>query len=353
MKSSYAAEPIQTDDLEFIEFADADVTGLETALTRLGFVCVADHKHKNVRLYRQNDVNFIVNGETPSLASEYAARHGPSSNALAFRVPDVAEALQRAEALGLDIVESTAGPMELNIPAVRGIDDALIYLVDRYGTPSIYDIDFTFRDDTDHAPRGWLSAVDHITQNVAKGELSRYVDFYERAFDFRPLQTFDIRGHHTGLASVALISACGKIKIPINEPTDAKSQIAEFLEAHHGGGVQHIALSTADIFSAVRACRQRGTQFQSTPATYYRELPGRNIGHSEDIAKLQELNVLIDGNPQDGVLLQIFTRDMIGPVFFELIQRKGNRGFGEGNFQALFESIEREQAKRGYFDEAV
>ena len=346
-------DTIQTEGLEFIEFTATKSCDLEDALTCLGFVCVADHRHKDVRLYRQNDINFIVNAESQSFASAYASKHGPSSNAMAFRVPDIEHALECARRQNLDIVESTAGPMELNIPAIKGVGDSLIYLVDRYGPDSIYDVDFSYRYQVATKPGGSLTHVDHVTQNVGEGELKPAVDFYKRVFGFRELQTFDIHGKHSGLFSVALISACGKIKIPVNEPTDPKSQIAEFIDIHHGGGVQHVALHTEDIFRAVKTCTKRGTVFQPTPATYYKNLEKRNIGHEEVVENLERLNILIDGNPNDGVLLQIFTQDMIGPVFFELIQRKGNTGFGEGNFQALFESIEREQEERGHFSELV
>ena len=344
---------IQTEGLEFIEFTATNARDLEEALICLGFVCVADHRHKDVRLYRQNYINFIVNGESQSFASAYASKHGPSSNAMAFRVPDIEHALECARQQKLEIVQSTAGPMELNIPAIKGVGDSLIYLVDRYGSESIYDVDFSYRYQVASKPGGSLTRIDHVTQNVNAGELEKAVDFYKRIFGFRELQTFDIHGKHSGLASVALISSCGNIKIPINEPTDPKSQIAEFIDIHHGGGVQHIALHTDDIFRAVETCTKRGTVFQPTPSTYYKNLEQRKIGHKEVVDNLERLNILIDGNPNDGVLLQIFTQDMIGPVFFELIQRKGNKGFGEGNFQALFESIEREQEERGHFSEVV
>ena len=344
---------IQTEGLEFIEFTGKNARDLEDALSCLGFVCVADHRHKDVRLYRQNDINFIVNAESESFASDYASEHGPSSNAMAFRVPDIGHALECARRHDLEVVESTAGPMELNIPAIKGVGGSLIYLVDRYGSDSIYDVDFAYRYSVATKPGGSLTHVDHVTQNVSGGQLKPTVDFYKQVFGFRELQTFDIHGKHSGLFSVALVSACGNIKIPINEPTDAKSQIAEFIDVHHGGGVQHIALNTDDIFRAVETCTKRGTVFQPTPSTYYKNLEQRNIGHQEIVENLERLNILIDGSPNDGVLLQIFTQDMIGPVFFELIQRKGNTGFGEGNFQALFESIEREQEERGYFSEVV
>ena len=353
LSTKQAVHAIQTDGLEFIEFTSSAPNTLEQALVQLGFTCVADHRHKDVRLYRQNDINFILNAEPHSQASQFAQRHGPSSNALAFRVPNIQQALDCASRLNLEIVESTAGPMELNIPAVRGVGDSLIYLVDRYGSESIYAIDFHFRESVERNPTGCFENIDHVTQNVRKGQLENQVVFYKRVFGFRELQTFDIRGAHTGLASVALVSACGKIKLPVNEPTDSKSQIAEFIETHHGGGVQHIAMHTNDIFEAVTACRERGTQFQSTPSNYYKGLKARHLAQYEDVARLEKHHILIDGSLNDGVLLQIFTQDMIGPVFFEVIQRKGNQGFGEGNFQALFESIERDQVKRGVFDEAV
>ena len=344
---------ILTDGLEFLEFTAPNSHEVEASLVRLGFSCIADHRHKDVRLYRQNEINLIVNAEPQSFASVYAREHGPSSNAMAFRVPDVSAALECARRHNLEIVESTAGPMELNIPAIKGVGGSLIYLVERYGFESIYDVDFRYRYHVASKPTGFLTHIDHVTQNVTQGDLTSSVDFYKRVFGFRELQTFDIHGKHTGLASVALVSACGKIKIPINEPTDPQSQIAEFIDVHHGGGVQHIALHTHDIYAAIASAKRRGTVFQETPATYYDNLKNRCIDHNEEVEKLKRLNVLIDGGADTGVLLQIFTQEMIGPVFFELIQRKGNTGFGEGNFQALFESIEREQEQRGYFRERV
>lgn len=344
---------ICTDGLEFVEFTATDIQSLEHSLTQLGFHCVADHRHKDVRLYRQNEINFIVNAEAESLASQYAENHGPSSNALAFRVNNVNEALAIAKRQNLNIIESTAGPMELTIPAIRYGEDSLIYLVDRYGAESIYDIDFVYRNTAERYPKGLFTHVDHVTQNVRQGELQTHVDFYRTAFAFHKLQTFDIRGKHSGLASEALISKCGKIKIPINEPTDRNSQIAEFIADHRGNGVQHIALATSDIYQAVRTCLRRQIAFQSTPASYYESIAERVGAHNEDLSKLKRLNILIDGDARAGILLQIFTQIMIGSLFFEIIQRKGNNGFGEGNFQALFESIEREQAERGYFNEAI
>ena len=345
--------PISTDGLEFVEFTALQPSSLEQSLLQLGFACIADHRHKDVRLYRQNDINFIVNAEADSIASRYAFNHGPSSNAMAFRVSNVSAAVEAAKRLNLTVIESTAGPMELTIPAIQYGEDGLIYLVDRYGTDSIYDIDFVYRNHVDRRPKGSFTHIDHVTLNVRQGELQNHVDFYRSVFGFQKLQTFAIRGMHTGLASEALISRCGKIIIPINEPTDSKSQIAEFIHEHSGNGVQHIALQTPNIYQAVRACLEREIAFQSTPSAYYDSVAARVGSHNEDLETLKELNILIDGNARSGILLQIFTEVMIGPLFFEIIQRKGNSGFGEGNFQALFESIEREQAERGLFDEAI
>lgn len=344
---------ITTDGIEFIEFTAPESKTLENALCSLGFTHIATHVHKDVELYRQNHINFIVNAEHRGQAGMHSLVHGPSSNAMAFRVPSVTEALDTAQRLDLQIVESTAGPMELNIPAIRTPEGSLIYLVDRYGAQSIYDIDFDFDRIGTHTPSGLLFKIDHVTKNVPKGTLNDHVEFYKRTFGFREIQSFQIKGKQTGLASIALTSPCGKIKLPINEPSDNKSQIEEFLRTHNGSGVQHIALSTPDIYQAVNRCTEWGTRFQSTPSCYYDDLPRREVPHYEDVHKLKELQILVDGSRESGVLLQIFTQDMVGPLFFEIIQRKGNQGFGEGNFQALFESIERDQVRRGYLDEVI
>ena len=347
------AKPIQTSGLEFIEFAAPNSHLVEQSLLQLGFVHVADHRHKNVRLYRQNDINFIINAEPVGQAKQFAELHGPTSNAIGFKVADIQETLQRATALDLEVVASGAGPMELNIPAVKTEFNTLIYLIEHPSKHSIYDIDFSFRSNLLRKPRGPLNSVDHVTYNVQQGQLESQVLFFKRNFGFSELQTFQIQGQFTGLNSVALISQCGKIRLPINEPSDPKSQIAEYLHAHNGSGIQHIALGTRDIFEAVDYCRKLGTDFQTTPDSYYDQLLDRDRYFGEIQSRLHQKQVLIDGSLDRGLLMQIFTKEMIGPMFFELIQREGNMGFGEGNFQALFESIEREQEQRGYFDEAV
>jgi 4-hydroxyphenylpyruvate dioxygenase len=240
--------------------------------------------------------------------------------------------------------------MELNIPAIEGIGGSLIYLVDRYGEHSIYDVDFVPIPGADAQAKGMgLVCVDHLTHNVHQGRMTQWASFYEKLFNFREIRYFDIEGKLTGLRSKAMTSPCGKIRIPINESADDKSQIAEYLEAYHGEGIQHIALGTSDIYASVAALRRRGVPFQTVPDTYYEAVDARLPGHGEDLKRLAEERILIDGAPTKGggLLLQIFTQTVIGPIFFEIIERKGNEGFGEGNFQALFESIELDQIRRG------
>jgi 4-hydroxyphenylpyruvate dioxygenase len=345
--------PLGTDGFEFVEYAAPDPAALGALFERLGFVAVAKHRSKNVLLYRQGEINFIVNAEPGSFAQAFARVHGPSICAIAFRVRDAGHAYRSATASGAWGVEGHPGPMELNIPALKGIGDSLIYLVDRYpgnGTGvSIYDVDFVPLAGADQHPRGaGLTYIDHLTHNVHRGRMEEWAGFYERLFNFRELRYFDIEGKLTGLKSKAMVSPCGKIRIPINESADDKSQIQEYLVAYHGEGIQHVALGTGDIYATVEAMRARGVAFQDTPDTYYDLLTTRLPNHKEDTARLKADRILVDGAPaKDQMLLQIFTTTLIGPIFFEIIQRKGNQGFGEGNFRALFESIELDQIRRG------
>ncbi|MFN3400611.1 MAG: 4-hydroxyphenylpyruvate dioxygenase, partial [Ferrovibrio sp.] len=271
--------------------------------------------------------------------------------AMAFRVKDAPKAYKRAVELGAWGVENQAGPMELNIPAIKGIGDSLIYLVDRYGERgTIYDVDFVPIEGVERNPKGvGLTYIDHLTHNVHRGRMGEWAEFYERLFNFREIKYFDIEGKLTGLKSKAMTSPCGKIRIPINESSDDKSQIAEYLNAYHGEGIQHVAMGTDDIYSTVSQLRGRDLPFQSTNDTYFDQIDERLPGHGEDVARLKELQILIDGAPTkgQGLLLQIFTENAIGPIFYEIIQRKGNDGFGEGNFKALFESSELDQIRRG------
>ena len=357
---SAAANPMRTDGFEFVEYAAPDPELLRRLFESMGLPAVARHRSKNVTLHNQGDINFIINAERDSFAQRFARAHGPCACAMAFRVADARFALSRALELGAKPGPVTAGPMELNIPSIEGIGGSLIYLVDRYGERTIYDVDFVpVAASAGAANAGAASAaaggaepvgltcIDHLTHNVRRGNMDLWAGFYEKLFNFREIRYFSIEGKQTGLFSRALTSPCGKIRIPINESQDDKSQIEEYLNEYKGEGIQHIALGTDDIYRTVDALRRRGVEFQDTPATYYEGIDARVGGHSEPLSELKRRSVLIDGNAASGILLQIFTKNAIGPIFFEIIQRKGNEGFGEGNFQALFESIELDQKRRG------
>ena len=343
--------PMGTDGFEFVEYTARDTAALGALFEQMGFSAVARHRSKNVTLYRQGDVNFIVNAEPESFAQSFARIHGPSVCAIAFRVRDAARGYRRAVDLGAWGVQGKIGPMELNIPAIKGIGDSLIYLVDRYGPAgSIYDVDFVPIPGADPSPRGvGLTGIDHLTHNVHRGRMAEWAEFYERLFNFREIRYFDIEGRLTGLKSKAMTSPCGKIRIPINESADDRSQIAEYLAAYRGEGIQHIALATRDIHESVEALRAEGVAFQTVPDTYSEAVDVRLPDHGEDLPRLARNRIRVDGapTPDGGRLLQIFTDTVIGPIFFEIIQRKGDEGFGEGNFRALFESIELDQIRRG------
>jgi 4-hydroxyphenylpyruvate dioxygenase len=343
--------PMGTDGFEFVEYTAPDPAALAAVFERMGFTAVARHRSKRVTLYRQGDVNFVVNAEPESFAQSFARLHGPSICAIAFRVRDAAAAHKRAIELGAKSVEARIGPMELNIPAIEGIGGSLIYLVDRYAARgTIYDVDFVPLPGVEQNPQGvGLAAIDHLTHNVHQGRMDVWAGFYERLFNFRQIRYFDIEGKLTGIRSRAMTSPDGKIRIPINESGGVPGrvdQIEEYLQAYHGEGIQHIALSARDIYQTVETLRAKGVAFLDTPDTYYDLVDKRLPGHGEDLARLRRDKILIDGGA-DGLLLQIFTETAIGPVFYEIIERKGDDGFGEGNFKALFESIELDQMQRG------
>ena len=355
--------PMGTDGFEFIEYAAPDPAALGQLFETLGFRAIAKHRTKNVFLYRQGEVNFVINAEPDSFAQRFARLHGPSVCAMAFRVKDAKLAYERALSLGAWGFDNKTGPMELNVPAIKGIGDSLIYFVDRWhgkdgaqpgaiGNISIWDVDFVPMDGAEAAVTGHgLTYIDHLTHNVHRGRMKEWAEFYERLFNFKEVRYFDIEGKLTGLKSKAMTSPCGKIRIPINESSDDKSQIAEYLDLYHGEGIQHIALGTDDIYRTVEGMKDAGVSFQDTIETYYDLVDKRLPRHGENIAELRRLRILIDGATHQGapneLLLQIFTQTVIGPIFFELIQRKGDQGFGEGNFRALFESIELDQIRRG------
>ncbi len=343
--------PIGTQGFEFIEYTAEDTAALGRLFEQLGFRAVGRHRSKDVTHYRQNDINFIVNAEPESFAQSFARVHGPSVCAVGFRVADAVKAFDQLVELGAKPYHGRVGPMELNIPAIHGIGDSLIYLVDRHRGVSIYDVDFEPIEHKGPAPGdAGLTYIDHLTHNVYQGRMDLWSGFYEKLFNFKEIRFFDIEGKLTGLRSRAMTSPCGKIRIPVNESADDKSQIAEYLEAYQGEGIQHIALGTEDIYATVEHLKGLGLVFMDPPPdTYYEAVDKRLPGHGEDLARLRENGILVDGAPGEdgGLLLQIFTATVIGPIFFEIIQRKGDEGFGEGNFRALFESIEEDQIKRG------
>ena len=339
---------------EFVEFASPQPNVLEPVFESMGFSKIAKHRSKDVVLYRQGDINFIVNNEPRSLASYFAAEHGPSACGMAFRVKNAHQAYARALELGAQPLEIPTGPMELHLPAIKGIGGAPLYLIDRYEEgKSIYDIDFEFFDGVDRHPQGaGLKLIDHLTHNVYRGRMSYWAAFYEKLFNFREIRYFDIKGEYTGLTSKAMTAPDGMIRIPLNEESSRGSgQIEEFLMQFNGEGIQHIALYTDNLITTLDKLRAAGVPMMTAPpATYYEMLEGRLPGHGEPTAELQSRGILLDGTTGENgqrLLLQIFSNTVLGPVFFEFIQRKGDDGFGEGNFKALFESIERDQVRRG------
>ncbi len=342
--------PLGLDGFEFVEFTGPDPLALAGLFETMGFTHLGDHRSKNVRRYQQGDINFILNMDGTGQAADFRAAHGPSANAMAFRVHDAAKALEKAVKRGAIAVNGPVGPMELNIPAIEGIGGSNLYLVDRYGAQEIYDVDFRPVEGSTRDQRSTgLHTLDHLTHNVHRGRMDHWASFYETVFNFREIRYFDIEGQATALLSKAMTGPDDKIRIPLNESQDENSQIEEFLREYKGEGIQHLALATDDIFDTVDRLRANGVRFQQTPDSYYDGIDARVPGHGHDIARMRERGILIDGSPEtgDGILLQIFTENMVGPIFFEIIQRKGNQGFGEGNFKALFESIERDQIRRG------
>ena len=346
--------PLGLDGFEFIEFSAPEKGLLEPVFERMGFNRIARHRSKDVDLWRQGEINLIANYEPKSPAAYFAAEHGPSACGMAFRVKNARVAYDAAIARGAEPVETRTGPMELRLPAIRGIGGAMIYLVDRYGDAlSIYDIDFDYLPGVDRNPVGaGFKIIDHLTHNVYGGRMAHWGSFYERVFNFREIRYFDIKGEYTGLTSRAMTAPDGKIRIPLNEEGKAGGgQIVEYLRAYNGEGIQHIAFSCDDLPACWDRLKALGTPFAPPPPkAYYDMLEERLPGHGESVDALQSRGIMLDGSTEDGdprLLLQIFSQTMIGPVFFEFIQRKKDEGFGEGNFTALFKSIEREQIERG------
>lgn len=349
--------PIGLDGFEFVEFSAPDKGVLEPVFTAMGFTMIARHRSKDVQLWRQGGINLIANYQPRSPAAYFASEHGPSACGMGWRVKDATKAYEIAIERGAEPVDVQTGPMELRLPAIRGIGGSIIYLIDRYenerGGLSIYDIDFVYEAGVDRHPVGaGLQVIDHLTHNVYGGRMAHWAGFYERVFGFREIRYFDIKGEYTGLTSKAMTAPDGKIRIPLNEEGKAGGgQIDEFLRAYNGEGIQHIAFLCNDLIATWDRLKALGTPFMTPPpGTYYDMLDERLRGHGEPVEELQARGILLDGSTEEGdprLLLQIFSETVIGPVFFEFIQRKRDEGFGEGNFTALFESIERDQLRRG------
>lgn len=339
--------PLGVEQFEFIEFAAPEPALLHNLFQQLGFTAVARHKSQPVTLYRQGGINFLVNESSNSFASDFAAAHGPCCTGFAMRVTDPKAAHDAVRAKGAKDIENKPDTLPLDVPCIEGIGGSVLYL-----TSGEEDVDrhFDFDPAVDRHPEGVsMNFIDHLTHNVYNGNMGQWASFYEDLFGFFEVKYFDIKGKSTGLKSKAMTSPTTKIAIPINESEDPRSQINEYLDEYKGEGVQHIALYTDRIYETVEALREKGVEFLDTPDTYYDVIDERIPNHGEDVERMRRNKILIDADPNDASkqLLQIFTQTNIGPIFFEIIQRKGNEGFGEGNFTALFEAIERDQEKRG------
>lgn len=332
--------------IEFVEFSAKESKNLDRLFTDFGFTYVQNHKEKNLFLYRQNQINFILNTERNSFGSQFSEKHGPSISAMGWRFENAKTAYELALKRG-------AKPCEKNdygIPAVYGIGDSLIYFVDSEVLAGDYSqLGFVKRQDIKEVPEKGFQCIDHLTNNVQKGTMKEWADFYKNIFEFTEVRYFDIKGQKTGLTSYALRSADRSFCIPINEASEKKSQINEYLEEYHGPGIQHLAFLTHDILKSLKALEGSQIQMLDIKPDYYKEAFQRVPKVKEDKAEIQKRSVLVDGD-EKGYLLQIFTKNIVGPIFVEIIQRNNHLSFGEGNFQALFDSIERDQMKRGVFD---
>ncbi len=340
--------PAGTDGFDFLEFTTNNPTSLIAQFEAMGFVPVAKHKTHDVIIYQQNDIRFFINITKNSLATQFAGLHGASVSAMGFRVKDAKYAHQHALAYGATPYQHITDTQVYDMPAIYGVGNSLIYFVDYKNTIPNYSHEFSTINSQPNKGHG-LTYIDHVTHNLHRGNMEEWADFYSRLFNFREVRYFDIEGKMTGLKSKAMASPCGKIRIPLNESSDDKSQIEEFLKDFNGEGIQHIALGTDNIFSSVEQLHNKKIKFLDTPDTYYELIEKRLPKHGEPLDQLKKNKILIDGETKQmkKLLLQIFTEPMLGPVFFEIIQRKGDEGFGEGNFRALFESIELDQIRRG------
>jgi 4-hydroxyphenylpyruvate dioxygenase len=356
-QSGMAENPAGTDGFGFVEFASADPGALRALFRKMGFARVARHKTREIDLYRQGDIDFLLNADPGTFGGRFAALHGPCAPSMAWRVANAERAFAHAVAHGALPYRADMGARCLDVPAIVGIGGSLLSFVDRHGPrKSAYQDEYDWVAEPDPRPAGvGLEVIDHLTHNVYRGDMDRWYAFYHDIFGFRQIRYFDIAGKMTGLVSRALTSPCGKIRIPLNESTDDKSQIEEYLRDYKGEGIQHVALGCRGITDVVGQLATRGMDFMpAPPPTYYEQIEARLPGHGEPLDKLAARGLLIDGSVVAGqspeLLLQIFSKTVIGPIFFEFIERKGDEGFGEGNFRALFESIEADQIRRGVLD---
>ncbi|KTD14979.1 4-hydroxyphenylpyruvate dioxygenase [Legionella israelensis] len=351
MYKSMNENPCQLDGFAFLEFSGPDKHQLHQQFKKMGFSIAAKHQQLDIVIYQQGDIQFIVNAEPNCQAASHAKTHGAGACAMGFRTKNAAKAYQHAIEQGAEPFEEKS-PENHGLLAIKAIGGSVIYFVDDASTPFAGQWNETTLSDFKGSG---LKAIDHLTHNVFRGNMDKWAEFYESIFNFQEIRFFNIKGKMTGLVSRALSSPCGKIKIPLNESKDNQSQIEEFLHEYKGEGIQHIALNCEDIYSTIQQLREQGVDFLDVPDTYYEMINARIPWHHESLEQLQQQRILIDGEsePSSGLLLQIFTENIFGPVFFEIIQRKGNEGFGEGNFQALFEAIERDQIKRGTLNESA
>lgn len=339
--------PLGINGFCFVEFAAPDASQLHTLFRRMGFSAVAKHKLKAITLYRQGKVNYLVNEQADSFASNFATAHGPSACGFAIFVSQADQCLQEVLKRGAELMPDSAHTRVTDAPVIKGIGDCMLYLISDGSDPFA---DYVPIVGVSQSPTGFgLTFIDHLTHNVYFGNMSKWADYYERLFGFREIRYFDIKGAKTGLVSKAMTAPDGMVRIPLNESNDPKSQINEYLDQYKGEGIQHIACFTDNIYETVESMRATGVSFLNTPDTYFDVIDMRIPNHGEDVARMAKNRILIDADSEtkQQKLLQIFTETNIGPIFFEIIQRKGNEGFGEGNFKALFESIERDQMRRG------
>lgn len=345
-----AHNPAGTDGFDFLEFTTNQPELLQQQFKALGFKLVGQHKFADIILYQQNNIRFIINLSKNSAAAQFAGLHGASVCAMGFRVQDAKLAYQHALTFGATPYVGEHEKPVYDMPAIYGVGNSLIYFVDYKNNIPNYAHQFSNLPSAEATPQGvGLKYIDHVTHNLYRGNMDEWADFYTRLFNFREVRYFDIEGKLTGLKSKAMTSPCGKIRIPLNESADDKSQIEEFLHDFNGEGIQHIALGTTNIYETIPTLKNAGIEFLDTPDAYYELIDKRLPKHGENLEILKKYRILIDGNTENEkkLLLQIFTKNMLGPVFFEFIQRKGDEGFGEGNFKALFESIELDQIRRG------